>query len=250
MLVSELITAAFIDVGFIAVGESITAAIQTDAFARLNPILDHLSAEGLVVPNQVMQSFSLLPNTPSYTLGSGGTFSTSGGLRALKVTAWRAVNGAMAKSGRVLSMPEFGEQIPLLQKQLSELNVQALTEGQIAAFPTTITAPIPSLVGADTSYPLINLRVFPAPSFAPGQIELAYLTPLVNFVTKDDTISLPQGWIVLLRSALAKDVFAQYGRAGSKDVIWDNYSRAKQALVTENAMTAPQPQPAAPQGQQ
>jgi hypothetical protein len=231
MLVSDLITAAFEDVGFIQVGETITPAIQTEAFNnRLNPLLDQLSAEGLTVPYQVSQVFNLQPATVAYTLGASGTFQTSGGLRALKATAWRAFYaGVLHSGGRVLSLAEFGEQA----KQIL---------GEQSA--------IPGIVGADTAYPNLNVRVFPPPSSPAGSIELVYLTPLLNFFAVGDTINLPQGWILLLRSYLARDLFPQYGRPSTKDVVWDNAARARMALLTENAMTAPQPQPAAPQGQQ
>jgi hypothetical protein len=230
MLVSDLITAAFEDVGLIQVGETITAAIQTDAFNRLNPLLDQLSAEGLTVPYQVAQTFNLQPATVAYTLGASGTFQTSGSLRALKVTSWRAFfQGVLHSGGRVLSLAEFGEQA----KQIL---------GEQSA--------IPGIVGADTAYPNLNVRVFPPPSSPAGSLELVYLTPLLNFFAAGDTINLPHGWILLLRSYLARDLFPQYGRPSTKDVIWDNAARARMAVMTENAMSAPQPQPAAPQGQQ
>src|SRR5215472_8426075 len=145
-LVSDIINEAFLDLGVITVNETISSAMQADAFMRLNQLLDSLNAEGLLVPNQVTQTFptgvnGLQAGVTAYTLGSGGVLATTGSLRAMKVTAWRAFyGGVLHGGGRVLSLAEFGEQA----KQ--EL-------GQVTA--------IPLIVGADTSYPLINVRVFP-----------------------------------------------------------------------------------------
>jgi hypothetical protein len=229
MLVSDIITGAFLDVGVITVNETITSAMQSDSFTRLNLLLDSLSAEGLVVPNQVMQPFALVANTDIYTLGSGGTFATTGGLRAMKVTAWRAWYVSVLRSGgRALSMAEFGEQAK-----------QILGE----------QTPIPRIVGADTGYPNINVRVFPPPSATPGNLELSYWTPFVNFATVGDTVTMPPGFPRMLRCLLAADLYPQYPRPSNMKLVYDNAKDAKAALMEQNAMAAPQPTPAAPQGQ-
>lgn len=229
MLVSDLITGAFLDLNVITVLETLSTAMQTDAFNRLNLIVDSLSAEGLVVPNQAMQTFLLQQGVTAYTLGSGGSFPTTGNLRAVKVTAWRAFFAAILSSGgRVLSMAEFGEQAK-----------QSLGE----------QTPIPGIVGADTAFPLINVRVFPPPSSSPGQIELAYWTPLAQFATVGDTLSLAQGFPLMLRALLAADLWTLYPKPSLLQKITDNAKNAKAALIEQNAMTAPQPTPAAPQGQ-
>jgi hypothetical protein len=228
--VLDIINGAFIDLSVITVNETLTNSQTADSLARLIQIQDALSAEGLAVPNQQMQSFLLTPNITAYTLGAGGSFGTSGGLRAMKVTAWRAFyGGVLQNGGRPLSMAEFGEQ-------------SRLSLGQTSA--------IPEHVGADTSYPLINIRVSPPPSATPGQLELAYWTPLANFVTINDILTLPQGFQRMLRCLLAADLFPQYGRPSLMQLIYKNAADAKAALITENTMAAPQPVPAAPQGQQ
>jgi hypothetical protein len=229
MLVSDLITGAFEDIGVITVNETVSPAMQTDAFSRLNLILDSLSAEGLVVPNQVMQPFSLQANVTAYTLGNGGSFPTTGGLRAVKITAWRAYLGTILQSGgRALSMAEFGEAAKQLMGE---------------------TTPIPGIVGADTSFPLINVRVFPPPSSPPGTIELSFWTPLLQFASVGDTINLAQGLPLILRTLLAADLYQLYPRPNLLEKIIDAAKNAKAAVIEQNAMTSPEPTPAAPQGQ-
>lgn len=228
--VLDIINGSFLDLSVIAVGETLTVAQQADGFSRLNLILDALSAEGLIVPNQQMQAFLLQAGINAYTLGAGGTFNTAGALRAMKVTAWRAsYGGVLQRGGRALSMAEFGER-------------SAIAGGEQAA--------IPEFVAADTSYPLINIRVSPPPSNTPGTLELSFYTPLANFVTTGDILSLAQGMQRALRCLLAADLFAQYGKPSIMQLIYKNAADAKAALVTENTMAAPQPVPAAPQGQQ
>lgn len=229
-LVSDIFQRAFEDLGVITVNETITAAMSTDAFNRINPLLDSLSAEGLTVPNQLEQTFNLVTGLTAYTLGAGGTLPTTGGLRAMKVTAWRAMYGGVLHSGgRVLSMPEFGEQAKQLMGE---------------------TTPIPAIVGADTSYPNINVRVFPPTGATPGQLELAYWTPMTNFATSGDTVNLPQGWQRLLEWGLAWELYAQYPSPSRLQLVQAKLSESKAALMAENAMSAPgNPQPAAPQGQ-
>jgi hypothetical protein len=230
-LVSDIFQRAFEDLGVVTVNETITAAMSTDAFARINPLLDSLSAEGLVAFNQVTQIFNLQPTVTAYTLGAGGSFPTSGGLRPMKVTAWRAFFSTLLHSGgRVLSFPEFGEQAKQLMGE---------------------TTPIPSIVAADTSFPLINVRVFPPTGPTPGQIELAFDTPIVNFATAGDTISMPQGWLDLLEWQMAKRLYPQYPSPSRKDLIWSMADETKANLMSQNAMTSPtNPQAAAPKGQQ
>ena len=234
-LVSDIINEAFLDLGVITVNETISSAMQTDAFMRLNQLLDSLNAEGLLVPQQVSQTFptgsgtGLVAGTTAYTLGSGGTLPTTGSLRAMKVTAWRAFyGGVLHNGGRVLSLAEFGEQ-----------SKQDL--GQVTA--------IPLIVGADTAFPLINVRVFPPPSSTPGSLELDYYTPIVQFAAVGTSITLPQGWEDMLHWNLARRLYAQYQRPSNREMIWDMADRTKIALLTEQAMSAPQPQAAAPQGQ-
>src|ERR1039458_8410066 len=179
MLVSDIINGAFEDLGVISVNETITTAMQSDAFLYLNPLLDQVSAEGLGVPSQVMQSFPLFSGVVAYTFGPSGTWATTGGLQQLKVTAWRAASSDMLRGGPALRMDEFGIACTQAQKDLIAANVAAilqsldsaaksilalpvpptLTElsttfaGLVTAIPLTTVAPIPTLLGVDTAFP-------------------------------------------------------------------------------------------------
>jgi hypothetical protein len=215
MLVSDLITQAFVNLAVIQPGMGITNAMQTDGFTRINQVLGNLSTEELTDPNQVLQTFPLAPNLAAYTLGNGGSWPTTGGKRASKVTSWRASYGSiLSTGGRVLSLEELAA-IP----QIGETSV------------------IPRALGADTSFPLINIRVLPVPSVVVGQVELAYYTPLTAFAAVGDAISLPPGWEQYLPWELALQLFSQYARPGqSFEAIAGMAQRSKASIVTQNTM--------------
>jgi hypothetical protein len=243
-LVSDIILQAFVDIGTITPGETITTAMQTDAFTRSNQLLGSLSTEGAMAFNQVMQQFNLLPGAAIYTLGSGGTFNTTGGLRAQRVTIWRATFSDMVKGGPVLSLAEFASAAALEQKALAELNTQALLTGQIASFPSPIGAPIPSVVGADTAYPLINVRIFPAPLVQAGVIELGYWTPFAAFATVGDTVNFPPGYEEMFHWNLGLEIFPQFGRPSMKDVVVAMAQKTKASIIQQNTMGSASPAPA------
>lgn len=215
-LVSDLINEAFLDLTVITVGETISPAMQTDAFMRINQLLASLSAEGAMCFNQVSQGFNLLTGVTAYTLGAGGSFATTAGLRAQKVKAWRAYYSILLHSGgAVLSLAEFGAQAKQLMGE---------------------TTPIPGIVGADTAYPLINLKVFPPPSATPGVIELDYWTPIAQFLTVGDTVALPPGYEAMLHFALARELYEQYPRPTKQQSIWAQADRTKAAIISQNTM--------------
>ena len=229
VLVSDVINLAYLELSVISPQETISTAMQTDAFARLLSLLGSLNAEGLTIPQQVSQAWQLTAATSAYTLGSGGTLATTGTLRAQKVTAWRAYYSTVLSSGgRVLSLTEFGERARQLIGENSS---------------------IPSIVGADTAYPLINVRVFPPPSGTPGYLELDYWTPILDFASVETAITLPPGWVRILTFLLAQDLFGTYGRPSLAQYIAGMAKDAKAALIVQNSMGAPEPVPSAPQGQ-
>jgi len=224
MIWNDIIDLAFLDLGVTQPGEVITTSMRTDAQTRFNVLLSSLSTEGLTAFNQVFQSFALSANTTSYTLGVGGSFSTA--VRAMKVTAWRAFyGGVLSSGGPVLSLAEFGA---------------AAAQAQ----PTGETAPIPKIVGADTAYPFINVRLLPPPSFTPGNIELAYWTPITQIADFTQVVSgLPDGWTQMLHFQLAVVLAPQYARDGGiSPELAANAQNAKASLVQQNVMGAQAPQ--------
>lgn len=220
----SIIAQAFQDLKVLPPGGSVSTTVENDAFVYLNQLISSLSIEGPTAFNQVRQIFNLAYGSASYTLGSGGSFATTGGKRAVKVTSWRATYGGVLSSGGVpLSMEEFGAQAK-----------QIIGE----------SAPIPSLVGVDTAYPLINVRVHPPPSVTVGTLELGYWTPITQFATVTDVLAFEDGWEEMLHFNLAVILFPQYGRTGGIDpVLAANAQNSKARIVAMNSTgSAPQVQ--------
>src|ERR1700709_2267350 len=150
-----IINEALCDLGVIRPGEIPSPLVTADCLLRFNQRLAAHSIEQLMAQNNVHSSYTLQPGVVRYTFGVGGTFGT--GSRPEKGTGWRANFGTFYASGRVLTFDELQE---------------ASRDGLGS------TTSLPSAVGADTAFPLINVGVFPPPNFQPGTIELSYSTAL------------------------------------------------------------------------
>ncbi len=234
-LVSEVIQWAHEDLAVVQPGETISTTLQTAGFTTLNGLLGSLNAERYTAFQQVLQSFNLVAGTSGYTLGSGGTFATTGNLRAQEVTAWNASYLDMRKGGAALPMDKFGAASAEAHKTLAALYTSAALEGVTSGVPSALSAPIPTFVGADTGYPLINVRVWPIPSTSAASIELAYWTPLLAFAAVGTTISLPEGWINMLRYNLAVLLYPRFARLGGlPPELAANAQNSKQSLVQQN----------------
>lgn len=220
----DIVDQAFVDLQVTQVGESITSAMRTDAQTRLNALLGSLSTEGLMAFNQVAGNWPLTSGISAYTLGVGGTLNTSA--RAMKATAWRAYySNLMSRGGPVLPLDQFGAQI---QQNSGE------------------QASVPRIVGADTAYPLINVRVSPPPSSTPGYIEITYWTPITQITSFSATVSMPDGWTHMLHYNLAVALAPQYARQGGiTPELAANAQNSKASLVAQNTMGNAQQQQSA-----
>ena len=216
----DVVQLAFEDLAVVQPGETISTTLQTDGFKELNSLLGSLSAERYTVFTQILGNFNLIPNISSYQMGVGGTFGTS--TRAQRAEAWSAFYQNYRTGGAVLSFPEF----------------QAQAQDRLGS-----TANIPQIVGADEAWPLLNVRVFPTPSFSPGTIEIAYWSPLTQFATVADVLNLPDGWFEMLHTNLAVKLYPKYARVGGMTPeLAANAQNAKLSLVQQNS---PEQQPQA-----
>jgi hypothetical protein len=240
MTVQRLITLAFFDLGAIQSGETPNTDELNDSLDVLNGMLGAFSNEQLTVFNRVVQSFPGA-GLSSFTLGTGGIWNT-GSARAQKIVGWRATNGAYNSGGAPLSLADFDAAAQDASVRFA--GVQAQISALLAPFfqsPTLAlsSAQAPLLLGADSAWPLINVRVFPATT---ATIELAYWTPITAFVALTDVISLPPGFEELLRTNLAVRLSPQYGRSGGIDpVLAANAQNAKAAIQALNTPSAAAP---------
>jgi hypothetical protein len=221
-LVSDLITESFLDLGATAAGETITTAEQTDAFNRLNLIVDQWSREELTAFMIYHGSFTLAAGTANYTLGPTGTWVTAGVPN--RVTGGRAYSGAFSGGLKLLSFAEFDE---------------------ISDDPHGETVAIPSILAADQGWPVIALRFHPTPSG--GTAEIEYWTAFAQFATVGDTINLPPGYTAALQKNLALHLFPQYARPGnSVDLVAGLAQSTKASIVDLSTRVIHAPPPPAP----
>ena len=229
-LVSDIINQAFLNLEAIAVGESITSAEQTDAFLRLNQLIASLSTEGATVYTETLKTFSSSAGVDHYTLGAGGTWDST--VRAQKVVAWKATSGLFVSGGAPVDFAAFDTAAHAAAQGFIQAAQQAYAlEAETAAKIITAMAPffqtptftwptialsnaaVPMVLGADTAWPLANVRIFPAPASA-ASVELTYWVPLTAFTAVSDAVSLPPGFEQMLHSNLAVVLYPQYPRAG------------------------------------
>jgi len=217
---NDIIDRAFENLGVTQVDETITTAMRTNAQKRLNALLSSISTEGLMAYQQISQQFPLIPNVDAYSVGIGGSFATVG--RPLRITAWRAYYTSVLRSGGpVLSLAEFGA---AAQSMIGEQSA------------------IPKILGADTAYPAINLRIFPPPSANAGTLELDYWIPVAQVTDFTVATGLPDGWERMLHFNLAVDLYPQYPRQGGiPPELAANAQNSKASLVSQNATPSEAP---------
>lgn len=191
--VLDIIQLAHEDLGNFAPGEGLAPSEQTTGLMMLNMMWAGWSCEKESCFTETHSTYNLQNAVNSYTVGTGGTWSTVA--RPERITSWSANygNGLMKTGGLALSIDEF--------------NMQA--KESIGA-----TSAIPLILGADTASPLLNVRVHPIPNAFIGLVEITYWLPLTLFGSLTDVVTLPPGYEAALHFNLAVALYPQYERVG------------------------------------
>jgi hypothetical protein len=200
---ADLINEALADIGAAAgPGQTISTTAQTDAFLRLQQMLDAWSVDPLLALYQVQHgSFPFTANSYAYTLGNGGTFSIAAA--PVRVTGGSSVYtlgslGIFRRPMRLISIDEFA-------KEVSD--------------PGASVGLLPSILGADRAFPSINLRVWPTPTSATASIELNWWTVIPAPVNVTDTVTMPPGFQLAIQKNLALRLYPQYARERGIDPV-------------------------------
>jgi hypothetical protein len=216
-LVSDLIQQAFLDIDEIRVGRLISTPEQTDSFMRLNQMLAQWSREELSVYNTFHDGpLTLTAGVVNYTFGTVGASLTSSAL-PIRVTGASSVSGAFTSPVEVISYAEFTSRVE---------------NGRGRA---TVLA---KLLAADGSYPVISLRVYPAPAASPGGLWLDYWAAFTQFANVGVTLSMPPGFERALHLNLAVELFpyyARHARPGAFEILAAQAQQAKKSIVDLNA---------------
>jgi hypothetical protein len=219
--VQELVNLALQDIGVLATGESPSSDESDDCFDTLNHIVQSWSIEGLTTYKQQHSTHTLTAGQMAYQIGPSAAWATAE--KPIKVTAAHAYFGNFQQGLEVLSFSEFTKRI---------------ANGQGA------TAALPNLMAADNTDPVVNIRVFPTPNIS-ASIEVSYWTTLSDFASLATTVSLPKGFELALRHALALAMAPGFGRAADPGLV-AQAQQSKAAIITLNASINGAPAPAAP----
>jgi hypothetical protein len=185
--VRDLISGSLRLLGAISTGETPTAQEQTDAFNSLNDMLDSWSTEGLMVPTKLRETFSLVPGQQTYTFGSGGNFNS------------------------VRPMLIENALIVLTVTPETEIPMKIVNKDEWASITVkSVQSSVPLYLYNDNAFPLTNVNLWTVPSVATS-IVLYSWKPLSDFVTVNDTVSLPPGYNRAIRYNLALELSAEYG---------------------------------------
>ncbi len=213
VLVSELIDEAFIDLGVIQPGETISSSMLQNAFLMLKQMVSSLSTERAMNYVAQHQTFTLAAGTSIYTVGTAGSLASVA--QAIMITAWNASFGNFSTGGQIISFDEF---------RAKTLNA------------TARRSILPELVAADQAFPNINLEVFPPPDVNPGTLRLDYFSPIPVFASTATSLTLPDGWELMLHSNLAVKLAPQYARtSGITPELAALAQNSKEAIMQKNA---------------
>lgn len=190
MTVRDIITRAFRLLGVTAAGEQPAADEAQDALDTLNDMIDAWKLERLMVFAILPQRFNLVAGKKSYTMGPGGDFDTSRPVRIDKVQLLYTTNQPLP-----ITLP---------------IEILNLDQYQAIVVPDTGST-IPLQVYPDEAFPLRTLSFYPVPQLD-QQIDIFTWGLIDGFPDINQTVSLPPGYARALRSNLALEIAAEYGK--------------------------------------
>lgn len=212
-LVSDIINEAFCDLGVIRPGETVSTTVQADAFLRLNQMWAAWGTEPDISNAQYHQSLTITAGTAAYTFGTAGTLVATAA--PLKIYGARSASGVYNKTVKIVSFTQFDAEVE---------------------DPTGVLSVLAELLAVDNAYPAPNLKIFPMPDTAPGNLVLDYLGAMAAFAAVGTDISaLHPAFLDALHFNLAIALMPRYGRQGfDPTVLASNAQNAKARIVNLN----------------
>lgn len=184
---ADLIKLAMSDIGMRESGETPTDDEYSDCLDTFNDMLDSWSADGIVVPNLTIDTLTIASSASSYTIGSGGDFSTA---RPLEI-----VSGLIRREG-------------------SDFPLRTMTRTEYNRVADKTVEAMPDRYYYEQSYPL-GVIFFDSRPTASDVLEIASYKPLSSVATKDTTLSFPEGYKRMVRFNLGIDIAGMFGRGNN-----------------------------------
>lgn len=189
--VRDMIRGSLRLIGALAEGETPSAAQQSDVLFAFNQMIESFSNDPLLSSYKVREEFTLVPSTQSYTIGTGGTFSTT----------------------RPLEVYEAGLEIQ--GSSPTEIPVDIINDQQWADIrQKSVSSSIPRKIYIEDAFPLSNVHVWPVPEAA-HKLVLYSRKPLDTYSSYTTEINLPPGYLRMYRYNLAVEVAPEFGKEPS-----------------------------------
>lgn len=187
MTAGDQINAALRLIGQLAESEQPSVATSQDALAAMNQMLDSWSTERLAVYTTQDQVFTWPANTISQTLGPSGDF--VGNRPILLDDSTYFIDASTGVS--------FGIKI-VNQQQYNGIAVK------------TVTSTYPQIIWVNSSYPNIEMYVYPEPTRA-LEWHFVSVLELEQPATLDTVLSFPPGYMRAFKYCLACEIAAEFG---------------------------------------
>lgn len=174
-------------------GESPTTSETADCLEALNAMLDGFRNDRLMCFAIRDESFSLVANQSTYTVGSGGDLPTNRILR---------IENAYVRASSI------------------DYPIRVVDENEWAAIPDKSSkADWPNRLYYLPDIPTGTIYVYPVPQTATGVVHVLDRTPLLSFADATTGYYLAAGWKEMLAANLAIRVAPEYETQASQDVV-------------------------------
>lgn len=193
MTVRDLIATAFRRLGIVARGQPMSADDAAIGLNCLNAMLDAWGLDGLMVYVIDRQTFALVSNTQSYTLGPGGTWNTTPLYGAGCPRPVQIEEAYWIDPGTLQELPVSVFEEASYQSQ----QVVGVTGQQVLELNYT------------PSFPLGTVYVWPRPTTVATMV-LYLWKPFNTANALTDTVSFPQGYQIALEDNLTVELSKEF----------------------------------------
>src|SRR5579872_6037210 len=211
MQVLDLITRAATRVGILQQGETLNGSESTDAFNALNDMLDAWNTDRLNIYTVGQAQYALTATVQAYPIGPTASAPFNVNRPVLIQSASIILPGTTIRQPmRIMTSAEF----PRIKER-------------------GLTGVLPDKLYCDYAAPNATLYVHPIPSGTPT-LELYAWSALAAFVTLQDTVTFPPGYVEAIVFNLALKLAPEYGQQVDS-LIAQTAMGSKQAMRALNA---------------
>ena len=208
---NEIISRSLRLMGVLGQGRrTLTANEAADGLEALNGMLESFSLERMMVYQILEENFPLVAGTASYTIGSGGTFST---IRPIKIES------------------AFIRDSSNIDYQLEIINNEAYDSVQLKTVSSR-----PQYLYYDPVYPLAYIRLLYVPAYA-DTLYINSWKQLQQFTDGTTDLALPPGYKRMIVYNLAIEMNAEYQTKLAPEVV----AIATQSKAAIKRINAPSP---------